>query len=62
MCLAAPLRARARDIGRSTFRALGRSTGTDTIKTLHYLMNKNVLGSEITPTLSLHMEKVGFAK
>ncbi|HEY3623512.1 MAG TPA: ABC transporter substrate-binding protein [Roseiarcus sp.] len=31
-------------------------------ETLHYLMNKNVLGSEITPTLSLHMEKVGFAK
>jgi len=27
-------------------------------ETLHYLMNKNVLGSEITPTLSLHMERV----
>jgi peptide/nickel transport system substrate-binding protein len=31
-------------------------------ETLHYLMNKNVLGSEIAPTLSLHMEEVGFAK
>jgi peptide/nickel transport system substrate-binding protein len=31
-------------------------------ETLHYLMNKNVLGSAITPTLSLHMERVGFAK
>ena len=31
-------------------------------ETLHYLMNKNVLGSVITPTLSLHMERVGFAK
>ena len=31
-------------------------------ETLHYLMNKSVLGSAITPTLSLHMEKVGFAK
>jgi peptide/nickel transport system substrate-binding protein len=31
-------------------------------ETLHYLMNKNVQGSAITPTLSLHMEKVGFAK
>ena len=31
-------------------------------ETLHYLMNKDVTGSEITPTLSLHMEKVGFTK
>lgn len=31
-------------------------------ETLHYLMNKNVLGSTITPTLSLHMEKIGFAQ
>ncbi len=31
-------------------------------ETLHYLMNKNVVGSEITPTLSLHMEKIGFAE
>jgi peptide/nickel transport system substrate-binding protein len=31
-------------------------------ETLHYLMNKNVLGSVITPTLSLHMERVGLAK
>lgn len=29
-------------------------------ETLHYLMNKNVGGSTITPTLSLHMENVGF--
>lgn len=29
-------------------------------ETLNYLMNKNVVGSEITPTLSLHLEKVGF--
>jgi peptide/nickel transport system substrate-binding protein len=29
-------------------------------ETLHYLMNKNVTGSTITPTLSLHMENVGF--
>lgn len=31
-------------------------------ETLNYLMNKNVVGSEITPTLSLHMEKIGFTK
>ncbi len=31
-------------------------------ETLHYLMNKNVLGSAITPVLSLHMEDVGFAQ
>jgi len=31
-------------------------------ETLNYLMNKNVTGSEITPTLSLHMENVGFTK
>jgi peptide/nickel transport system substrate-binding protein len=30
-------------------------------ETLHYLMNKNVLGSAITPTLSLHMEQIGFS-
>ena len=29
-------------------------------ETLNYLMNKNVTGSEITPTLSLHMENIGF--
>ncbi|MCU1570589.1 MAG: Peptide/nickel transport system substrate-binding protein [Naasia sp.] len=29
-------------------------------ETLNYLMNRNVVGSEITPTLSLHMENVGF--
>ena len=27
-------------------------------ETLNYLMNKNVVGSEITPTLSLHMENI----
>jgi len=31
-------------------------------ETVHYLMNKNVVGSGITPTLSLHLEKVGFSK
>ncbi|SHG00136.1 peptide/nickel transport system substrate-binding protein [Kaistia soli DSM 19436] len=31
-------------------------------ETLNYLMNKNVTGSVITPTLSLHMENVGFAE
>jgi peptide/nickel transport system substrate-binding protein len=31
-------------------------------ETLNYLMNKNVVGSTITPTLSLHMENVGFTK
>ena len=31
-------------------------------ETLNYLMNKNVAGSTITPTLSLHMENVGFTK
>ena len=31
-------------------------------ETLHYLMNKNVTGSEITPTLSLHMENIGFTQ
>jgi len=31
-------------------------------ETLHYLMNANVKGSDITPTLSLHMENVGFAQ
>ena len=31
-------------------------------ETLHYLMNKNVTGSTITPTLSLHMENVGFTQ
>ena len=31
-------------------------------ETLNYLMNKNVTGSTITPTLSLHMENVGFTK
>ncbi len=31
-------------------------------ETLHYLMNKNVTGSAITPTLSLHMENVGFTE
>lgn len=31
-------------------------------ETLNYLMNKNVAGSEITPTLSLHMEKIGFTE
>ena len=29
-------------------------------ETLNYLMNKNVTGSVITPTLSLHMENIGF--
>jgi peptide/nickel transport system substrate-binding protein len=28
---------------------------------LHYLMNKNVVGSTITPALSLHMDQVGFS-
>lgn len=31
-------------------------------ETLHYLMNRNVAGSSITPTLSLHMENVGFTE
>ena len=31
-------------------------------ETLNYLMNKNIVGSAITPTLSLHMENIGFAK
>ncbi len=31
-------------------------------ETLNYLMNKNVTGSAITPTLSLHMENVGFVE
>jgi peptide/nickel transport system substrate-binding protein len=31
-------------------------------ETLNYLMNKNVLGSAITPTLSLHIENLGFAQ
>ena len=31
-------------------------------ETLNYLMNKNVVGSVITPTLSLHMENIGFTK
>lgn len=31
-------------------------------ETLNYLMNTNVTGSEITPTLSLHMEKIGFTE
>ena len=31
-------------------------------ETLNYLMNKNVMGSTITPTLSLHMEKIGFTE
>ena len=31
-------------------------------ETLNYLMNKNVTGSEITPTLSLHMENIGFTE
>ena len=31
-------------------------------ETLHYLMNTNVTGSGITPTLSLHMENIGFAE
>jgi peptide/nickel transport system substrate-binding protein len=30
-------------------------------ETLHYLMNRNVLGSAITPTLSLHIEEIGFS-
>ena len=29
-------------------------------ETLNYLMNRNVAGSAISPTLSLHMENVGF--
>lgn len=29
-------------------------------ETINYLMNKGVIGSTITPTLSLHMEDVGF--
>ncbi len=31
-------------------------------ETLNYLMNKNVTGSAITPTLSLHLENMGFTK
>ncbi len=31
-------------------------------ETLNYLMNKNVMGSTITPTLSLHMEDLGFTE
>ena len=31
-------------------------------ETLNYLMNKNVTGSSINPTLSLHMSDVGFAE
>ncbi|WP_119271643.1 ABC transporter substrate-binding protein [Taklimakanibacter deserti] len=31
-------------------------------ETLNYLMNKNVTGSAITPTLSLHMENLGFTE
>ena len=31
-------------------------------ETLNYLMNKTVTGSGITPTLSLHMENVGFTQ
>jgi peptide/nickel transport system substrate-binding protein len=31
-------------------------------ETLNYLMNKNVTGSTITPTLSLHMENIGFTE
>lgn len=31
-------------------------------ETLNYLMNTNVAGSAITPTLSLHMEKIGFTE
>lgn len=31
-------------------------------ETLNYLMNKNVTGSAITPTLSLHMESIGFTE
>ncbi|MDQ0390929.1 ABC transporter substrate-binding protein [Labrys monachus] len=31
-------------------------------ETLNYLMNKNVTGSIITPTLSLHMENFGFTE
>lgn len=31
-------------------------------ETLNYLMNKNVTGSTISPTLSLHMENVGFTQ
>ena len=31
-------------------------------ETLNYLMNTNVTGSAITPTLSLHMENVGFTE
>lgn len=31
-------------------------------ETLNYLMNKNVTGSAITPTLSLHIENLGFTE
>lgn len=31
-------------------------------ETLNYLMNTNVTGSAITPTLSLHMENIGFTQ
>ncbi|MDB5525384.1 MAG: Peptide/nickel transport system substrate-binding protein [Rhizobium sp.] len=31
-------------------------------ETLNYLMNKNVTGSAVTPTLSLHMENLGFSQ
>ena len=31
-------------------------------ETVNYLMNKNVVGSGITPSLSLHLENVGFSE
>ena len=31
-------------------------------ETINYLMNKKIAGSKITPTLSLHLEDVGFTK
>lgn len=30
-------------------------------ETMNYLMQKNVVGSEVTPTLSLHMERIGLS-
>ena len=31
-------------------------------ETINYLMNNNVVGSAITPTLSLRLENVGFTE
>ena len=48
------------------YRRIRRQVTTDAplifvhFETFNYLMNRNVAGSTITPTLSLHMEKIGF--